>query len=121
MKVVVYHVTDAKNVAAIRAHGFRPTEGDAGIGIYFWDDLSYAQRYARERGNWGDLQNPVILLVPVDADVLAPVEPDFSMVAEVEPEDGESIEDAEEDLLDRYHHTRVLRTQQRRKLRFKVL
>jgi hypothetical protein len=111
---IVYHVTSAKVVPAIRKNGFKPTEGDGGIGVYFWDALGYAKRYAVEGGNWSTLQSPVILAVEVDPDRLGGIKPDFSMVAEVDPDD-------EEDLLDRYEHTLVLYTTTRVRLPFTII
>lgn len=111
----VYHVTSAKAVPLIHKHGFAPTEGDGGVGVYFWDDLAYARQYAIDGGNWGTLIRPTILAVEVDEDRLDNINPDFSMVGETEDEDEE------EDLLDRYEHTLILRTKQHVKLPFKIV
>lgn len=102
----LYHVTDASSVEKILKGGFKPTDGDFGRGVYFWDSLEYAQRFLRSGGNWG-YQSPVILEVEATSGAAKYVDSSsihaVTMLAEVEPEE-------EEDLLDLWEHTLLVRT-----------
>jgi hypothetical protein len=53
-----FHVTERRNLPQIRAIGFLPSpKGDAGPGIYFYDNLEAAQEYPQLRPH----DDPVIL------------------------------------------------------------
>lgn len=84
----LYHVTEAASAEAIKAEGFFGAWGDAGFGLYFYDNLHDAQLYAR-RGGWaGDIDDPVILAVEVPTALVRRIEvhPEWP-----NPEDYENV------------------------------
>ena len=69
-----WHVTAAQNTQDILASGFIPGWGDAGCGVYVFDDPVAAQTYA-DNGGWdGHLVDAVIIQIETDPDDLIHVE-----------------------------------------------
>lgn len=58
-----YHATEAENVDDIMTNGFQGGWGDAGLGVYFYDNIYDAQAYVAKGGWDGALKNPVIIAV----------------------------------------------------------
>jgi len=73
----VFHVTDKKNVSAIIEDGFKGGWGDAGFGVYLYDNVLAAEEYL-ERGGWDGEADPddlriIEVEVPTeDADYVQP-------------------------------------------------
>lgn len=97
-----YHVTEKSDAQSILREGFFGSWGDAGYGIYLFDNLTSAQRYM-EKGGWdGKLKNPVIL--EIDSNEVKRVQPDpawpnpddyLSVVWHEMDEDWEELDDDE--------------------------
>ena len=56
-----YHVTERENVEDIITNGFMGGWGDAGFGVYLYDNFYQADEYAAKGGWDGELSHPVIL------------------------------------------------------------
>ncbi len=65
-----YHVTSHDIAQSILNDGFLGGWGDAGFGVYFWDNLQSALEYA-DQGGWdGELDPAEAVIVMVDVDQL---------------------------------------------------
>lgn len=65
---MVYHVTSGEAAREILRDGFFGSWGDAGFGVYFFDDLGAAQVYLA-RGGWdGSLDPSTAMIIMVDPD-----------------------------------------------------
>lgn len=74
----IYHVTTRENARKITAEGFTPGWGDAGLGVYFWDNLSDAEDHMAD-GGWEGKLDPdeaVILSAEVDDFDVEYIDPD---------------------------------------------
>jgi hypothetical protein len=60
---VYYHVTHPEAATAILDEGFLPGWGDAGLGVYLFDDIVAAEDYAARSGWDGELETPVLLRI----------------------------------------------------------
>lgn len=70
-----WHVTSRENAAAIEAEGFLGGWGDAGFGLYAFDDEGAARDYAA-RGGWdGECSDPVLIRFAVAPDEMEVVIP----------------------------------------------
>lgn len=84
----VFHVTTPVGSEEILKEGFRPGWGDAGLGVYFYDNLEDAIAYGR-RGGWDkSLKEYKVIQAEVPAAELARIEvnPEWP-----NPEDYESV------------------------------
>jgi hypothetical protein len=86
--MLLYHVTDLATAKVIMKEGFAGGWGDAGFGIYFFDNEDDALDYG-DRGGWdGSLKNYAILEVHDDRFKAEHVRPD---PAWPNPEDYETV------------------------------
>lgn len=65
MNVFMYHATERAYAQDIVANGFLGGWGDAGFGVYFYDNVHDAVAYAQAGGWDNTLVDPVILRVDV--------------------------------------------------------
>jgi hypothetical protein len=72
----LWHVTSFELAEIITSDGFLGGWGDAGFGIYLFDDLAVAQDYAANNGWDGSLIDPAILEVQAPSREIQPVIPD---------------------------------------------
>lgn len=61
-----YHGTERVNTPDILSNGFIGGWGDAGFGVYLFDNPFDAQQYAAKGGWDGELEQPVILKIQAD-------------------------------------------------------
>jgi hypothetical protein len=85
-----YHVTTTQVAQKILEEGFRPDWGDAGLGVYFYDNLTDAEDYLTE-GGWDGRLDPsdgAIVSIIVDEMELERIIPDPEWP---NPEDYETV------------------------------
>ena len=74
-KETYWHVTSRENAAAIEAEGFLGGWGDAGFGLYAFDDERAARDYAA-RGGWdGGCSDPVLIFFTARVGEMESVQP----------------------------------------------
>lgn len=64
--MIGYHVTERVDASGILANGFVGGWGDWGFGVYLFDNLTSARRYAAQGGWDHRLKDPVTLVVRTD-------------------------------------------------------
>lgn len=74
--VTVWHVTDPQSAQEISRSGFLGNWGDAGFGVYFFDDLRVAEEYAQQGGWQHNLTEFRILEAEIPNDLIEVVLPD---------------------------------------------
>lgn len=74
-----YHVTERSALADILSNGFLGGYGDAGFGVYFYDNLYDAIEYSRKGGWDGNLHDPVIILVSDRSIEKVPIDPSWDI------------------------------------------
>jgi hypothetical protein len=90
----LFHATSKAAAASILREGFAGGWGDAGFGVYFFDNLPDAVDYAR-RGGWdGELRSLVVIEACVDRGLVQRIEPDPGWP---NPEDYETVRYVEMD------------------------
>lgn len=87
-QITLWHVTSKQTAQIIIRDGFLGGWGDAGFGVYTFDDFSLAQSYAAGGGWDGELKEPTVIEITTSSMDLSQVIPDPGWP---NPEDYENV------------------------------